>query len=211
MSIIMLESLLQFLTASILLTLSPGPDIIYVLVTGLSQGKKQSLLLSLGLVLGIIIHTTLVAFGVSALITTSKTLFLVIKLAGVLYLLYLAFKVYQAPAKINLETGNSGKPIQNYVTQGFLMNVLNPKVTLFFMAFFPQFLWDKADNTVIQFYILGFIFMLQAFIIFGLIAVFANKFYNLIQNYSKSALIFKYIQIVVFVSIAFYIILSHDY
>jgi threonine/homoserine/homoserine lactone efflux protein len=70
----MLEILIQFLTASILLTLSPGPDIIYVLVTGLSQGKKEGILLSTGLVSGIIIHTSLVAFGISALIRTSETL-----------------------------------------------------------------------------------------------------------------------------------------
>lgn len=207
----MLEVLLQFLTASVLLTLSPGPDIIYVLVTGLSQGKRQGILLSLGLVTGIIIHTSLVAFGISALITTSETLFLLIKLAGVVYLLYLAFKIYRGPATIDLQSENHKKNSQNYIKQGFLMNVLNPKVTLFFMAFFPQFLWDKTENTVIQFYILGLIFMLQAFIIFGTIAIFANKFYNFIQHYSKSALIFKYLQIIVFVSIALYIIFSHDY
>ncbi|RRO11922.1 LysE family translocator [Flavobacteriaceae bacterium 14752] len=207
----MLEIILQFLTASILLTLSPGPDIIYVLVTGLSRGVKQGLLLSFGLVLGILVHTSLVAFGISALITASDTLFLIVKLAGALYLLYLAFKIYQEPTSIDLKSKQPKKPTENYMKQGFLMNVLNPKVTLFFMAFFPQFLWDKTGDTVFQFYILGFIFMLQAFIIFGVIAVFAHKFYNLIQNYSKSALIFKYLQILTFVSIAIYIIFSHDY
>lgn len=207
----MLEILIQFLTASILLTLSPGPDIIYVLVTGLSQGKKEGILLSTGLVSGIIIHTSLVAFGISALIRTSETLFLLIKLSGAFYLLYLAFKIYREPAQIDLTSKQPNKTNKNYIKQGFLMNVLNPKVTLFFMAFFPQFLWDNNGNTVIQFYILGLIFMLQAFIIFGLIAVFANKFYAIIQNYSKSALIFKYLQIVVFACIALYIIFSHDY
>ena len=207
----MLEILIQFLTASILLTLSPGPDIIYVLVTGLSQGKREGILLSTGLVSGIIIHTSLVAFGISALITTSETLFLLIKLSGAFYLLYLAFKIYSEPAHIDLTSKPPNKTNKNYIKQGFLMNVLNPKVTLFFMAFFPQFLWDNNGNTVIQFYILGLIFMLQAFIIFGLIAVFANKFYAIIQNYSKSALIFKYLQIVVFACIALYIIFSHDY
>lgn len=207
----MLETLFQFLTASVLLTLSPGPDILYVLVTSLSRGVKQGLLLSLGLVSGILVHTSLVAFGVSALITASNTLLLIIKLAGAFYLLYLAFKIYQEPASINLKSKQPKKSTENYMKQGFLMNVLNPKVTLFFMAFFPQFLWDKTGNTVFQFYILGFIFMLQAFIIFGIIAVFAHKFYNLIQNYSKSGFVFKYLQIIVFVSIALYIIFSHDY
>jgi threonine/homoserine/homoserine lactone efflux protein len=211
MSTIMLETILQFLIASVLLTLSPGPDIIYVLVTGLSEGKKQGILLSLGLVLGIIIHTTLVAFGISALITASDILFLIIKLAGAFYLLFLAVKIYSNPATIQLNTKHSKNPTHNYMTQGFLMNVLNPKVTLFFMAFFPQFLWDKTNHTVIQFYTLGLIFMLQAFIIFGIIAVFANKFYAMIQNYSKSGFIFKYLQIFTFVSIALYIIFSHDY
>lgn len=207
----MLEILIQFIIASFLLTISPGPDIIYVLVTGLSRGKKEGLLLSLGLVLGILIHTSLVAFGISALITASDTLYLFIKLAGVFYLLYLAFKVYRNPSTIDITSKSSKKSVQNFVKQGFLMNVLNPKVTLFFMAFLPQFLWEKSDNTIFQFYLLGIIFMLQAFIIFGVIAIFANQFYIFIQNYSKSAILFKYVQIIVFVGIAFYIILSHEY
>jgi len=207
----MLETILQFLTVSILLTLSPGPDIIYVLVTGLSQGKKQGILLSLGLVLGILVHTSLVAFGVSAVIQSSDTLFLGIKLAGALYLLYLAYKINKQPSNISFETSNASQKHNSLVRQGFFMNVLNPKVTLFFMAFLPQFLWDKSGNYVFQFYSLGFLFMAQAFVIFALVAIFSNRFYKLIQSYQKSAVVFKYLQIFVFIFIATYIVLNHDY
>ena len=193
----MLEILTQFILASILLTLSPGPDILYVLVTGLSRGVKSGLLLSFGLVSGILVHTTLVAFGISALIKSSEILFFGIKLAGALYLLFLAFKIFKQPAQISVEPSKTNKKSTNFVKQGFLMNVLNPKVTLFFMAFLPQFLWDKSSDYVFQFYSLGFIFMAQAFLIFALIAIFSNRFYKLIQTNPKSAVVFKYLQIFV--------------
>ena len=204
----MLEILTQFLIASILLTLSPGPDILYVLVTGLSRGVKSGLLLSFGLVSGILVHTSLVTFGVSAIIKSSEILFFGIKLAGAIYLLYLAYKTYNQPAKISIEPSQTNQKSTNLFKQGFLMNVLNPKVTLFFMAFLPQFLWDKSGNYVFQFYSLGFIFMVQAFIIFGFVSLFASRFYKLIQSQTKVAVIFKYIQIFVLVFLATYILFS---
>lgn len=207
----MLEILTQFLIASILLTLSPGPDILYVLITGLSRGVKAGLLLSFGLVSGILLHTSLVAFGVSAIIKSSEILFFGIKLAGALYLLHLAYKIFKQPAHISIEPTETQKKSTNFVKQGFLMNVLNPKVTLFFMAFLPQFLWDKSSDYIFQFYSLGIIFMAQAFLIFALIAIFSNRFYKLIQNNPKSAILFKYLQIFVFIFIAGYILLSHEY
>lgn len=207
----MLEILTQFLIASILLTLSPGPDILYVLITGLSRGVKPGLLLSFGLVSGILLHTSLVAFGVSAIIKSSEILFFGIKLAGALYLLYLAYKIFKQPAHISIEPTETQKKSTNFVKQGFLMNVLNPKVTLFFMAFLPQFLWNKSSDYIFQFYSLGIIFMAQAFLIFALIAIFSNRFYKLIQNNPKSAILFKYLQIFVFIFIAGYILLSHEY
>lgn len=207
----MLESIVQFLIASVLLTISPGPDIIYVLVTGLSRGVKCGILLTTGLVSGILVHTTLVAFGLSAIIKTSETLFFSIKLSGALYLLYLAYKIYNQPAQIEMSKDAQSKPKKNYIKQGFLMNVLNPKVTIFFMAFLSQFLWDKTNDTVSQFYILGFIFMLQAFIIFLLVATFADRFYRLIKNNPKSGYFFKYLQIFVFIFIAVFILVNHDY
>jgi len=205
------ESIIQFLLASVLLTISPGPDIIYVLVTGLSKGVKYGILLTTGLVSGILVHTSLVAFGLSAVIKTSETLFFGIKLFGALYLMYLAYKVFKQPADIDISKNTSSKVNNNYIKQGFLMNVLNPKVTIFFMAFLSQFLWDKTNDTVIQFYVLGIIFMIQAFIIFSLVAIFADRFYKLIKNNPKSGYFFKYLQISVFIFIAVFILVSHDY
>jgi threonine/homoserine/homoserine lactone efflux protein len=95
--------LIAFLTASVLLTLSPGPDIIYVLVQGMSNGKKYGIITTLGLVSGIIIHTSLVAFGVSAVIKQSETLFLLIKILGAAYLFYLAWQVYKSDPAINVQ------------------------------------------------------------------------------------------------------------
>lgn len=207
----MADSLIQFLVASILLTISPGPDIIYVLITGLSKGVKSGILLTTGLVSGIIVHTTLVAFGLSAIIKTSELLFFGIILSGALYLLYLAYKIYKQPAEIHISKISHDDKKQNYIRQGFLMNVLNPKVTIFFMAFLSQFLWDKANDTVMQFYVLGLIFMIQAFVIFSLVAVFADRFYKLIKDNPRSGYFFKYLQISVFILIAAFILISHDY
>ncbi len=207
----MINSFIEFLIASVLLTISPGPDILYVLVVGIRKGFKCGLLLTLGLVSGIIIHTSLVALGISGIIKASPNLFLGIKLAGAIYLFYLASKVYQAPAELEINLANSKRPQQSYFTQGFWMNVLNPKVTLFFMAFLPAFLWDNQEDQVFQFYVLGFLFMFQALVIFSLVALLAGKFYNFLNQYPKSALILKYIQIFVFIFIGLYIILTHEY
>ncbi len=208
----MTNSIVEFLIASVLLTISPGPDIIYVLVIGIRKGFKDGLLLTIGLVSGIIVHTSLVAFGISGLIKASPNLFLAIKYAGALYLLYLAFKVYRAPAVIKINLSDAKKKLKhNYIIQGFWMNVLNPKVTLFFMAFLPAFLWNDTENQLFQFYMLGILFILQALIIFGLVALMAGKFYNLLNQYPKSGLVLKYLQIFVFIFIATYVIITHEY
>lgn len=207
----MINSIIEFLIASILLTISPGPDIIYVLVIGIRKGFKDAFLLSFGLVSGIIIHTSLVAFGISTIIKTSPIVFLGIKLLGAMYLLYLAYKVYKAPAEIQIDLSPAEKSKKRFFMQGFWMNVLNPKVTLFFMAFLPAFLWDKENGQVFQFYVLGVLFMLQALVIFGFVALLAGRFYKVLTKYPKSSAILKYLQIFVFIFIALYIILTHDY
>ncbi|GAB2778426.1 LysE family translocator [Salinimicrobium soli] len=204
----MIEQLIPFLTASVLLTLSPGPDIIYVLVQGVTNGKKYGIVTALGLVSGIIIHTSLVAFGISAIIKQSEMLFFIIRLLGAAYLFYLAWQVFKSDPKIAFSTTavDGKKGLFSLFKRGFLMNVLNPKVAIFFLAFFPGFLWDPTGNTVLQFYLLGFIFLLQAFIIFSTVSILAGKISKYLQSHPHSGLIFKWLQVLVFLGIGIFIL-----
>lgn len=204
----MLEKLIPFLTASAVLTISPGPDIIYVMVQGMANGKKHGFVTALGLATGIIIHTSLVAFGVSAIIKNSDTLFFIIKLFGAIYLLYLAWQVFKSDPEIAYSAeGIKEKSLFSLFRQGFIMNVLNPKVTIFFLAFFPGFLWEPDGNTVIQFYILGAFFMLLTILIFGSVALLAGKISNYLKKHKHSGIVLKWLQIVVFIGIASFILI----
>ncbi|MBT8319059.1 MAG: LysE family translocator [Gramella sp.] len=199
----MTEQIIPFLTASILLTFSPGPDIIYVLVRSMAYGAKQGILTALGLVSGILVHTSLVAFGVSAIIKQSENIFLIIKIFGAVYLLFLAWQVYKSDPEIAFSSEGVGKRKSfSIFRKGFIMNVLNPKVGIFFLAFFPGFLLDLTGNTILQFYILGFLFMLQALIIFSLVALGSDKISKYINSHPSSGLFLKWMQVVIFVLIA---------
>ena len=205
----MLEQLIPFFIASILLTLSPGPDIIYVLSQSLVGGYKKGMVIALGLVSGIIIHTSLVAFGVSLIIKNSEPLFWSIKIAGALYLLYLAYKVYSSPPQhfTQDKTVLSKSSVFSDFKTGFIMNILNPKVTIFFLAFFPGFLWDTEKDLMMQFYVLGGLFMFQAFVIFSLVAVLSDQLSKLLFKTSQSYSFLKWFQVVTFVAIAILILL----
>ena len=204
----MLEQLIPFLTATMLLTLAPGPDIIYVLVQGMVNGKKHAIVTALGLVSGVVVHTTLVAFGVSAVIKQSKTIYLIIKCLGAAYLFYLAYKVFQSNPDIAFSAeGIKQKSLFALYRQGFIMNVLNPKVTIFFLALFPGFLWDPEGSTVLQFYILGGVFMCQALLIFTLVAILAGNISKYLQKHRKSGVILKWTQIFAFIAIGVFILM----
>ena len=173
-----------FLLASIALTLSPGPDILYVLTQSISNGKKYGIATAAGLVSGILVHTTLIALGVSAIIQQSEILFTGIKITGASYLLWIAYQVFKAPDTIELSTHqNTKKSLFSLVKQGFIMNVLNPKVTLFFLAFFPGFINESLGNVTQQIYFLGFLFMLQAFLIFSL--ALSKRIFTALSDMSK--------------------------
>jgi threonine/homoserine/homoserine lactone efflux protein len=200
--------MISFLLASIALTLSPGPDILYVLTQSISNGKKFGIATAAGLVSGILVHTTLIALGVSAIIKQSELIFTAIKIVGACYLLWIAFQVYKAPASIDLKSNNNNeKSLLSLFKQGFIMNVLNPKVTLFFLAFFPGFIDEKLDNVTQQIYLLGFLFMLQAFVIFSLVSILADKLTFFIRNNNQFALFLKWFQIAVFIVIAVLILI----
>ncbi|MFC5046623.1 LysE family translocator [Aquimarina hainanensis] len=203
------EILYAFVFAATILALSPGPDNIFVLMQSMVNGKKYGLATVAGLVSGCLVHTSLVAFGVSAVIKQSELLFFAVKLLGALYLFYLAYKVWRSDAAIDLSDGGvPKKSLGQLFKQGFLMNVLNPKVSIFFLAFFPGFLFSNTISHVIQFYVLGFLFMAVAFIVFGLIAVLAGFISDFIRTNKKATIVLKWAQVVVFAGIGIFILFS---
>lgn len=202
------EILYTFCLATAALAISPGPDNIYVMMQSIVNGKKYGMATLVGLISGCLVHTTLLAFGVSALIKENDKLFFIIKLFGALYLLYLAYKAYKSEVSLSSSSDVPKKSLVALFKQGFIMNVLNPKVTIFFLAFFPGFLFSDQLSTVWQFYILGGLFMLVSFMVFSLIALLAGSISTYFTNHSKAGVFLKWLQILVFVGIAFYILLS---
>lgn len=203
----MIETLLSFALATSILALSPGPDNIFVLTQSLVNGRKFGLATVFGLISGCLIHTTLLAFGVSVVIKESEKLFFAIKFFGAIYLLYLAYKVYKSDANIILSNKNVVKKTTSQLfKQGFIMNVLNPKVSIFFLAFFPGFLYSDDSSTVIQFYVLGLLFMLVSLIIFSTIAFLAGFISDQIKKNKNIGIYLKWIQVLVFVVIAIFIL-----
>ena len=201
------ETLISFALATSVLAISPGPDNIYVLVQSITNGKAYGLATVCGLITGCIVHTTLLAFGVSAIIKANEELFFGIKVLGSLYLLYLAYKVFKSDSQLDFDSETAPKKsLKALFVQGFFMNVLNPKVTIFFLAFFPGFLFSKTMSTIAQFYILGGIFMLVSFIIFSAIALLAGQIKSYTLKHKNSGVVFKWLQIVVFIGIAVFIL-----
>lgn len=204
----MLETLLSFVFATSVLAISPGPDNIFVLIQSVTHGKKYGLATVFGLISGCLVHTTLLAFGVSAIIKESDNLYFGIKVFGAIYLLYLAYKVFSSDAVISLSDNNIEKKTTTQLfKQGFIMNVLNPKVSIFFLAFFPGFLFSDGISPIIQFYILGLLFMGTSLAIFSSIAILAGAISEVIKKNQKIGLYLKWLQIIVFICIAIFIVL----
>ena len=179
-----IETLFTFFTASILLALAPGPDNIFVLIQSIYQGKKSALMVVLGLCTGLIFHTLAVAFGVAVIFQTSQLAFTILKLAGVCYLLYLAWKIFNAKdEKISMNSVDKIDAKKLYF-RGIIMNVTNPKVSIFFLAFLPQFTNPLLGNVSYQTLILGLIFIIATIIVFSSIA-FLSGFISKILNESK--------------------------
>ena len=177
--------ILSFLVASILLTIMPGPDNIFVLTESLTRGRKNGIMISIGLSLGVLIHTMAAATGLSIIIQKSAIAFSVIKYIGALYLFYLAFKsIKEKKENVNTSDNNAVKPQSSLflIRKGFLMNVLNPKVALFFIAFLPQFISQTGINLTYQMLVLGIIFAIQALLLFVVIAYLSGTLTKYVNN-----------------------------
>lgn len=174
-----LEQIIAFILASAALTVLPGPDNIFVLTQSLTRGKREGIGISLGLVSGLIIHTFLAAFGISLLISQSPLAFKIIKYLGAAYLFYMAIMALNEKSDQEIQLNGETPEKRSFISlwsKGFVMNLLNPKVVIFFLAFFPQFLIESSMPNHWQMVILGLCFMLFALIIFSLISLLAGAF-----------------------------------
>lgn len=170
-----LANISMFIFASFLLCLAPGPDNIYVLTQGMTKSKKAAFITTLGLTSGLIIHTCAAAFGISVIFQTSEIAFNIVKFSGVIYLLYIAYQSFKYRNEpLDLSVHNSNSELKKLYVKGFIMNILNPKVSIFFLAFLPQFVNTSAGNVPMQMIILGGIFMLLTVIVFSSIGIAGN-------------------------------------
>ena len=183
-----INSLYMFIAASFLLCLAPGPDNIYVLTQGMTKSKKAAIITTLGLCSGIIIHTSAAAFGISVIFQTSELAFNLVKYIGALYLLYIAYQAFKhRNEKIDLSSQDNNNELKKLYIKGFFMNVLNPKVSIFFLAFLPQFVNPELGNVPMQMIILGLVFMALTVVVFSSIGVAGNMLSSkLMENPSIS-------------------------
>jgi threonine/homoserine/homoserine lactone efflux protein len=202
------ETILLFITASSLLALAPGPDNLFVLTQSMSRGAKDGVLITLGLCSGLVFHTTAVALGVAAIFQTSITAFNILKFIGAGYLLYLAYLSFKSNTKTKLNTKKNSLSSFNLYKRGVIMNITNPKVSIFFLAFLPQFTNPQNGNVTIQIFILGAIFMLCALVVFSSIALVAGKLGNWFNRSENAENILNKIAGTVFTGLAIKLALS---
>jgi threonine/homoserine/homoserine lactone efflux protein len=162
-----------FVVASTLLALAPGPDIIYVLTRAIAQGRKAGIAAALGFASGCVFHTVLAAVGVAALIRSSELAFDIVRYAGAAYLAWIGIQALRHRRAFSIEGASDAKALVTIYKQSVIGNMLNPKVTLFFLAFLPQFVDSAAGNVALQMAILGVVFMAVTVVVFGAVALFA--------------------------------------
>lgn len=163
-----------FIAASALLTLAPGPDIVYVLTRAIAQGPRAGVAAALGFASGCVFHTLLAAVGVAALIRSSDLAFDLVRYAGAAYLAWIGIQALRHRTGFSVEGASDRRALGAIYRQAVLGNMLNPKVTLFFLAFLPQFVDTAAGHVGWQMALLGAIFMVQTAAVFGAVAIFSG-------------------------------------
>ena len=198
-----LETLIAFFTTSVLLAIIPGPDNIFVLTQSIFQGKKSGLIIMLGLCTGLIFHTLAVILGVAVIFQTSIFAFTILKIIGAMYLLYLAWQIFKAGnQKIDTKNNNANIDYKKLYYRGIIMNITNPKVSIFFLAFLPQFTNPNLGSIPLQMLLLGILFLIAALLVFSLIALYSAKLEKIINKSDKSQKILNKLVSLVFVALA---------
>lgn len=169
------DVLILFIAASAALAIAPGPDNLYVLAQSALHGHRTGLLITLGLCTGLMVHISAVALGVATLVTTSAVAFTVLKIFGAGYLLYLAWQAFRAGSSGLPEAAGAPRGGLAWYARGVIMNISNPKVAIFFVAFLPQFADPARGPVALQVVTLGAVFMATAMAIFAGICLGAGR------------------------------------
>ena len=177
------EALITFFAASVLLGLAPGPDNIFVMTQSALYGKKAGIAVMSGQCTGLIVHTAAVALGVAVIFQTSALAFSVLKYTGAAYLVYLAWQAFMTPAETVHDESVGKFRLWKLYRRGIFMSITNPKVSLFFLAFLPQFVDPSAGAVPLQILILGGVFIIATILVFGSIALLAG---SIAQLFSRS-------------------------
>ena len=201
--------LISFIFSCFLLALSPGPDNLYLTAITSKSGKIAGFSFLMGLLAGCIVHTTLLAFGLNEFVIKYDLFFEIIKYSGVFYLLYLSYQTYKSEI-LNFHPEKNNDKVSNYFKRGVLMNLLNPKVFLFFTLFFPNFIYSEIYSFKLQIFSLGIIFIVVTFIVFGLIILFSNLIYKKFSSNNRFKIFAKYFNIFVLLLIALLILFTEN-
>lgn len=167
---------LNFLVTCLIVVLIPGTGVIFTVSTGLTAGKRASVFAALGCTAGILPHLLASILGLSALLHTSALAFEVLKYAGVAYLLYLAYATWRDRSAFAMNDTPIVATLRSLIIRGFLLNILNPKLTIFFLAFLPQFVTPGSTAPALQMLVLSGVFMAMTFAVFVLYGLLANGF-----------------------------------
>jgi len=201
--------LISFIFSCFLLALSPGPDNLYLIAITSKSGKIAGFSFLIGLLAGCIVHTTLLAFGLNEFVIKYDLFFEIIKYSGVFYLTYLSYETYKLEI-LNFHLKKNNDKVSNYFKRGVLMNLLNPKVFLFFTLFFPNFIYSEIYSFKLQIFSLGIIFIVVTFIVFGLIILFSNLIYKKFSSNNRFKIFAKYFNIFVLLLIALLILFTEN-
>jgi threonine/homoserine/homoserine lactone efflux protein len=204
-----LQTILTFCTASVLLALAPGPDNIFVLTQSAVHGKGAGVVTTLGLMTGVLVHTHAVALGVAAIFQTSQAAFAALKYIGAAYLLYLAWNAFRTQGQAIERRGDGPVRLRQLYARGIIMNVTNPKVSIFFLAFLPQFADPERGSMFLQFLELGGLFILSASVIFFGIALLAGTLGQWLNRSPRAQSILNKTAGAIFVGLALKIATAH--
>ena len=166
---------LEFLVTSLIVVLIPGTGVVFTISTGLAQGRRASVYAALGCTAGIVPHLLATVLGLAALLHTSALAFQALKYAGVAYLLYLALMTWRDQAAFVVERDAAARSATSLMVKAVLLNILNPKLTIFFLAFLPQFV-DPAGEPLAQMLLLSAVFMAMTFLVFVAYGFLAHAF-----------------------------------